>query len=103
MDYDLVSKMRVEELKNFLRQRGFRITGRKEELVARVFAAAENNVQPVINAEEVERQIKVDYEKKLKIDSIRIPDPFKIPQGWQNEEEGIIFWPMLCIQTFLII
>ena len=95
MDYDLVSKMRVEELKNFLRQRGLRITGRKEELVARVFAAAENNVQPVINAEEVERQIKVDYEKKLKIDSIRIPDPFKIPQGWQNEEEGIIFWPML--------
>ena len=48
-----------------------------------------------LNAEEVERQIKVDYEKKLKIDSIRIPDPFKIPQGWQNEEEGIIFWPML--------
>ena len=49
MDYDLVSKMRVEELKNFLRQRGLRITGRKEELVARVFAAAENNIQPVIN------------------------------------------------------
>ena len=39
--------MKVEELKNFLRLHGLKVSGRKEELVARVFVAIENNVQIV--------------------------------------------------------
>ena len=40
MDFDLISKMKAEELKTFLRLRGLKVSGKKEELVARVFAAA---------------------------------------------------------------
>ena len=29
------------------------------------------------------------------IDGRKIPDPFKIIHGWMEEEEGLIFWPML--------
>lgn len=39
--------------------------------------------------------MKNEYEKKLKIDEKSIPDPFKIPHGWMNEDEGMKFWPMI--------
>ena len=52
----MISSMSVEELKKYLRLHGLRITGRKQELVARVFAAAENNVQPVKSAMEIENE-----------------------------------------------
>ena len=82
MDYDLISKMHVDELKTYHRLRGLKISGRKQELVARVFAAVENGVQPVLNAEEIEEIIKLEYKEKLKLNTITIPDPFKIPHGW---------------------
>lgn len=33
MDYDLIEKMKVEELKDYLRVRGLLLNGRKKELV----------------------------------------------------------------------
>ena len=42
----MLSKMRVEELKSYLKIRRLKVSGKKEELVARVFVAFENNVQP---------------------------------------------------------
>ena len=44
MDYDLISKMSLEKLKIYLRIRGLKVNGRKNELVARVFASSENGV-----------------------------------------------------------
>ena len=47
MDYDMISKMMVEELKMYLRLRGLKLSGRKEgwlrefSLLPRKFAAAE--------------------------------------------------------------
>ena len=35
MDYELLEKMKVEELKNHLKIRGVKVTGPKKELVAR--------------------------------------------------------------------
>ena len=37
MDPDLVAKMHVNELKNYLKVRGLKISGNKNELVACVF------------------------------------------------------------------
>ena len=39
MDYELLEKMKVEELKNYLKIRGLKVTVTKRELVARVLAA----------------------------------------------------------------
>ena len=41
MDLERVSTMKVEELKNCLRLCGLKVSGKKEELVARVFVALE--------------------------------------------------------------
>ena len=50
MDYDLVAKMHVNQLKNYLNVRGLKISGNKNELVARVFSATENKVMLVKTA-----------------------------------------------------
>ena len=44
--------MKVEELKNYLKIRGLKVTGKKK-LVARVFAASKNGVQPVKTESEI--------------------------------------------------
>ena len=41
MDNELLEKMKVEELKNYLKTRGLKVTETKKELVARVFSASE--------------------------------------------------------------
>ena len=94
MEIDMLSKMRVDELKGFLRLRGLKISGRKEELVARVFVAVENNVQIVRTAEQVETDIAREYARKLVIEGESIPDPFQLQDGWLAEEESVKFWPM---------
>ena len=44
MDFDMLNKMKVEELKNYLRLRLLKVTEKKAVLVARAFSTLENNV-----------------------------------------------------------
>ena len=46
----MVAKMKVDELKKYLRLRGISVTGIKAELVARAFVAMEANLPPVKTA-----------------------------------------------------
>ena len=95
MDYDMISDMTLEELKRYLRLQALRVTGRKQELVARVFSAVENEVQPVKSATEIEDEIGFEYSYKLKLDDAVIPDPYAITDGWIGEKDGMKFWPMV--------
>ena len=80
-------------MKKYLKIRGLKVKGRKKELVARVFNAQENDVKPVKTVVEVEAFLKNEYSKRLVVDDRKIPDPFKIPHGWQTEEARMVFWP----------
>ena len=88
MDYDLIFKMSLEELKNYLRIPGLKNNRRKTELAAKVFAASENGFKPIKTAAEVEADLKTEYLAKLKIDDKNITDSFKISHGWMNEDEA---------------
>ena len=101
MDYETISKMKVVELKDFLRLRGLKVTGKKCELVSRVFIAVENNVAILKTAEEIEGELSDEYSMKLTYGATTFPDPFKEEGNWISEEEGIGLWPL--IQTFYII
>ena len=46
--------MKVQKLKDFMRLRGLKVSGKKSELVARAFVAVENKVQTV-NGEDCRR------------------------------------------------
>ena len=87
--------MKVEELKNYLKIRGLKVTETKKELVVRVFAASGNGVQPVKSVVEIEPDLVTNYKNKLEIDDFPIPDPFKLPHGWMEEDEGMAFWSVL--------
>ena len=56
MEFDTISKWKIQELKSFLRLRGLNVSGHKEELIARVFVAHENNVPLIKSAEEVNKR-----------------------------------------------
>ena len=49
-------------------------------------ASVENNVQPVKCATEIENEIRMEYQYKLKLDDTTIPDPYLIAAGWSNEQ-----------------
>ena len=40
---------------------------------------------------EVEAEIQLVYETKLKFPDLILPDPFKLSIGWLDKEEGIAF------------
>ena len=88
MDYEKIERLNIEELKNYVKCNGLKVSGRKKELVARAFAAFGNDVKPVKTAVEVEAV-------KLVLDERKMTDPIKITHGWQNEEEGMVFWPII--------
>ena len=91
----MISTMKVEELKSFLRLRGLKLTGKKNELVARVFVAVENDIPVVKTAEDIEKEMAASYQDKLILeDGVIMPDPFKLETGWLKEEEGMKFWPL---------
>ena len=71
--------MSLEELEKYLKIRSLKVNGRKNELVARVSAASENDVKPIKTDVEVEADLKTEYLAKLKIDDRNIAGPFKIP------------------------
>ena len=50
---------------------------------------------PVKTAVEVEEDLKKEYEKKLTVDDILIPDPFKNLPECLEEDEGMAFYSML--------
>ena len=66
MDYELLEKMKAQELKNYLKIRSLKVTGTKKELVARVFAASENGVQLVKTAVEIESDLILITKTNLK-------------------------------------
>ena len=94
MDYELLVKMKVEKLKNYLKIPDLKVAGKKKELVARVFATSENGVKPVKTVE-LESNVVTGYRNKLKIDDFPMPDSFKKPHEWMEEDEEMEFWPML--------
>ena len=60
MDFRTISKGNVQELKSFLRLRGLNLSGRKEELIARVLVAFEN-VPFIKSAEDAQQEIALEY------------------------------------------
>ena len=50
-----------------------------------------NNVTSVETGVEVEEDLKKDFKKKLRVNDRLTPEPFKIPHGRLEEDEGMEF------------
>ena len=71
--------------------RGLKVTGKKAILVARAFSVFKNSAAVIKTTEEVEAELKKEYDDKLKLDEMNIPDPLKLSNKWLDEEEGIAY------------
>ena len=80
MDCETISQIKVPELKTFLKC-GFKVSGRKIELISQVFSAVENKVQVMKTAEEVKSELSREYKSKLSVNDIKIPDSFQLEAG----------------------
>ena len=94
MDIEQLKSMKVEGLQSFLRLRGLRVTGKKDELVARAFVAIENDMPILQTAEEAKIEIEGEYHDKMKVLDETLPDPLHLKEGWLSEEESVKYWPM---------
>ena len=76
----------VVALKDFLRKRNLKVSGRKEELVALVFAAKKTPVlsAPATSAAASDLQKKQQYRELLKTPTGCLPDPEEL-QDWDGE------------------
>lgn len=99
---------KVDSLKDYLRERGLKVTGRKEELVALVYGASQLGVAIKPGREEQKIERARQYRDLLIVSKNRefLPDPFaELTSGWLNEDTGKSQWPPCMIgdiQQYLI-
>lgn len=102
LSLDEIKMWNVEALKAFCRQRNLKLSGRKAELVARVFAASEMNVKIEPTAEERCREVQEAKSKLLKTPDGILPDPDGLKDCWLTEGEGITTWPPIYLSDITI-
>ena len=72
--YDDFLQLSVGSLKDYLNVRGFQTTGRKVELVARAFAACEQNIPIKLTHEEHSISLKAEYRNRLAMYNLSDPN-----------------------------
>lgn len=92
---DDFKRWKVPELREFLRKRGLKTTGTKEELTALSFGAEQCSVPLKLTGKE-EMIAKADqYKSLLNVNGEQLPDPFvDIKESeWLDEQTGMKKWP----------
>lgn len=86
---------KVPALKDFLRVRGLKTTGRKAELQALVYSTVQFGVAVKPNEIEEDRSRSLQYAALLQYDGTNLPDPLVDlnNDSWLNEKEGVKHWP----------
>lgn len=91
ISYGEVETWCVDALKDYCRKRGYRISGSKKELVARVYVLYNNNAEELPGARVKELSRKKDYKEIYSAQHIA-PDPMKL-ENWVKEKSGMKNWP----------
>ena len=94
----------MTSLKDYLARPGISRTGKKRELTALAFSChVMKKTETEVYACDIQQSFR-DYQDILKVgDSITIPDPFKITDGWIGEgDEGMKHWPPVSIADIVI-
>ena len=94
----------MTSLKDYLARHGISHTGKKRELAALAFSRhVMKKPETEVYVRDIQQSFR-DYQDILKVgDSITIPDPFKIIDGWIGEgHEGMKHWPPVSIADIVI-
>ena len=99
---DVLRTWKVAALKDFLRPRDLKVTGTKDELVARVFAAHEQNYPVAEDSSERLAKSKLEFERLLATLDNVLPDPLSLKDGWIGEIEGMKQWPQILLSDIAL-
>jgi len=102
LTYDEVNSWRCDALKLYCRQRSLKVSGSKQELVARVFAASEMGIPIQPNAEE--RIATTENEKARLLDlgnGSSLPDPSTL-KDWLRESDAITSWSPIFLSDITV-
>lgn len=107
MSLDDFKRWKVPELKSFLRNRGLKTTGTKEELTALAFGAEQFSVPLKLTAKQEGMAKAKQYKVLLHCRGRQLPDPFVEldDSSWVPESQGMEKWPpifQLQIAEFLL-
>ena len=98
---DDFKRWKVPELKEFLRNRGLKTTGTKDELtiiycIGFRSGAAICTCESNHGRENTVIQKKKKYQSRLNVNGEQLPDPFtELKDNWIGEEKGVEKWPPL--------
>ena len=94
LSLDDFKRWKVPELKKYLRDRGLKTTGTKEELTALAYGAEQCSAPLKATAKQEELDKAEQYRSLLHCRGQQLPDPFDIDEKyWDGEELGITKWP----------
>lgn len=83
-------RWKVQQLREFLRNRSMKTTGTKDELTALAFGAEQLSVPVKLTSEEEKIQKKKQYQSLLNVNGRQLPDPFtELEENWIGEEKGV--------------
>ena len=102
LTYDEVNSWHSDALKLYCRQWGLNVSGRKQELVARAFAALEMRIPLQPTAEE--RIATTANEKARLLDlgnGSSLPDPSTL-KDWLRESDAITSWPPIFLSDITV-
>ena len=102
LTYDEVNSWHSDALKLYCRQWGLNVSGRKQELVARAFAALEMRIPLQPTAEE--RIATTANEKARLLDlgsGSSLPDPSTL-KHWLRESDAITSWPPIFLSDITV-
>ena len=90
---DEVQTWATESLKDYCKKRGYKVSGTRSELCARVYFLYNNKTPEVPTLKDQERSKKNDYQALLNYGT-RASDPFEL-KTWIGEQQGIQKWPLI--------
>ena len=102
LSFDEINSWRMDPLKHFLKKRGLKVSGKEEELVALVFAAAEQNVPVCLDAASRVAYMQCERESLLKTPEGVLPDPSELHNGWIGELNGMTKWPPILLSDITL-
>ena len=103
LPYEEVKTWTIPALKEFCRRRNLKVSGTKEHLVARVFAAAEMGIEELPTAEERVTTTKREKAKLLVLpNGNSLPDPFTLKEGWVKERCSMTSWPPIYLSDITL-
>ena len=89
---EVCKNLKVEELKNYLRDRGLNLSGNKAELSKKAFGSVKLGISKCSTSKEDDAVKEKEKRERLSLESglIQLPSPLNLKEGWQA---GSLYFP----------